>query len=61
MDYRLTVEHIDRLSECAEAKSKARWRKIGHAYRHGDGNGLDLLYRTIPVGGRISLRINDQE
>jgi hypothetical protein len=44
-----------------DSQGKARWRFIGHAYRHADGQGLDVLYRTIPTNGRIALRLNDQK
>ena len=51
--------HAYMVGDRKDNQGKARWRKIGQAYRRGDGQGLDLLYRTIPVNGRIALRIND--
>lgn len=42
-----------------DSQGKARWRFLGNAYRHPDGAGLDLLYRSIPANGRIALRTND--
>ena len=44
-----------------DREGKSRWRFIGQAYRHEDGYGLDVLYRTIPANGRIALRLNDQQ
>lgn len=44
-----------------DREGKARWRFIGQAYKHADGAGFDVLYRTIPVNGRIALRINDKD
>ena len=48
------------VSEKKDREGKARWRRIGFGYRHTDGEGLDVLYKVIPVNGRISLRLNDQ-
>lgn len=44
------------VSDRKDKDGKARWRLIGQAYKLADGAGLDLLYRTIPVNGRIALR-----
>jgi hypothetical protein len=46
------------VSDRKDRDGKARWRLIGQAYRHPDGAGFDLLYRTIPLNGRIALRIH---
>lgn len=46
------------VSDRKDRESKARWRFIGQAYRHADGAGYDLIYRTIPLNGRIALRLN---
>lgn len=52
-DYRAYV-----VSDRKDKEGKARWRQIGFAYRHDDRAGLDLIYRTIPLNGRIALRVN---
>ena len=53
--------HAYAVGDRKDSQGKARWRFLGHAYRHEDGNGFDVLYRTIPVNGRIALRSNDKE
>ena len=48
------------VSDRKDREGKARWRLIGYAYQQADGAGLDVIYRTIPLNGRIALRINKQ-
>jgi hypothetical protein len=36
----------------------AEWLKIGVAFMHKDGMGLDVVLDAVPVDGRIALRIN---
>lgn len=40
---------------------KSRWRKIGHGYRHSNGLGIDILYKVVPINGKITLRPNKAE
>lgn len=35
----------------------AIWTRIGSAWQHTDGNGFNILVGTLPLDGRISLRI----
>ncbi len=37
-------------------EQKSRWTEIGVAFRHKDGNGLDILFEAIPLSGKIVLR-----
>jgi hypothetical protein len=41
----------------------AFWDKIGMAYKHKDGKGLNVQLQSLPIDGRISLRepSNEQE
>jgi hypothetical protein len=36
---------------------KSRWTEIGVAFRHKDGNGLDILIDAVPLSGKIVLRL----
>lgn len=40
----------------ADAEAKARWREIGTAWLHNDGNGLQLRLDALPVDGVVTLR-----
>lgn len=33
------------------------WTRIGSAWPHADGNGFNLQLETVPLDGRITLRI----
>jgi hypothetical protein len=33
------------------------WTRIGAAWAHKDGNGFNIQIETVPLDGRISLRI----
>ena len=35
----------------------AIWTRIGSAWQHADGKGINILIETMPLDGRISLRI----
>jgi hypothetical protein len=36
---------------------KCYWTRIGAAWRHADGNGFNIQIETMPLDGRITLRI----
>lgn len=36
---------------------KAYWTKIGAAWQHNDGEGLNVTLSALPVNGRIVIRI----
>jgi hypothetical protein len=40
----------------ADVEAKARWREIGTAWLHNDGNGLQLRLDALPVDGVVTLR-----
>ncbi len=40
---------------------KARFTEIGVAFPHKDGKGFDILYDAIPLSGRITLRLNEEQ
>ena len=33
------------------------WTRIGSAWLHADGNGFNLQLETVPLDGRITLRV----
>ncbi len=39
-------------------EENAEWLKIGVAFLHKDGMGVDVVLDAVPVDGRIALRIN---
>lgn len=36
---------------------KSYWTRIGSAWQHGDGNGFNIQIETVPLDGRITLRV----
>ena len=42
--------------ENREGADKGFWTKIGAAWDHGDGNGLNLVLTCMPLSGQIVLR-----
>ncbi len=36
---------------------KGFWTRIGAAWPHGDGKGFNIQIETLPLDGRITLRI----
>ena len=36
---------------------KGFWTRIGAAWAHADGNGFNIQIETLPLAGRIPLRI----
>ena len=39
-----------------QTEQKGYWTKIGSAWPHKDGKGLNIVLAALPVGGRIVLR-----
>ena len=37
---------------------KSFWTRIGGAWAHSDGNGFTLQLASLPLTGRITLRVN---
>jgi hypothetical protein len=37
------------------------WIRIGSAWAHADGNGFNIQLETVPLDGRISLRIASEK
>jgi hypothetical protein len=38
-------------------QGEAFWTRIGVAFAHQDGKGFNLLIETVPLDGRITLRV----
>ena len=36
--------------------AKSNWTRVGVAFAHKDGNGLNVELRAIPVSGRLVIR-----
>jgi len=39
----------------------AFWTRIGSAWAHADGKGFNIQIETVPLDGRISLRIPSEK
>ena len=37
------------------------WTRIGSAWPHADGNGFNVQIETVPLDGRITLRIASEK
>ena len=42
-----------------EGAEKANWTRIGVAFPHKDGNGLNVELKAIPVSGKLVIRRHD--
>lgn len=40
-----------------KAGEKSYWDRIGAAFSHKDGQGLDVVLDSFPVDGRVTLRV----
>jgi hypothetical protein len=40
---------------------KGYWTRIGVAWSHADGNGFNVHIETMPLDGRITLRIASEK
>ena len=40
-----------------EGKDKGFWTRIGVAWQHKDGKGFNIQIETVPLDGRIALRV----
>ena len=36
---------------------KSFWTRIGSAWAHADGNGFNIQLESVPLDGRITLRV----
>lgn len=36
---------------------KGFWTRIGSAWQHADGNGFNIQIESVPLDGRITLRV----
>jgi hypothetical protein len=39
----------------------AFWTRIGSAWQHADGKGFNIQIETVPLDGRISLRVPSEK
>ena len=42
-----------------EGAEKANWTRIGVAWPHKDGNGLNVELKAIPVSGKLVMRLHE--
>jgi hypothetical protein len=40
---------------------KSFWTRIGAAWAHADGNGFNIQIETVPLDGRITLRVASEK
>ena len=40
---------------------KGYWTRIGAAWAHADGNGFNIQIETLPLDGRITLRVASEK
>jgi hypothetical protein len=40
-----------------DEQGESFWTRIGVAFPHADGKGFNLLIETVPLDGRITLRV----
>ena len=43
------------------AGSEGFWARIGAAWAHADGNGFNIQIETMPLEGRITLRVPSEK
>ena len=43
-----------------ENDGKGYWDRIGVAWAHGDGKGLNMELACVPVDGRVTLRVRSE-
>lgn len=41
--------------------TESYWTRIGSAWQHADGNGFNIQIETVPLDGRITLRIPSEK
>lgn len=44
-----------------EGKDKGFWTRIGVAWAHKDGKGFNVQIETVPLDGRIALRVASEK
>ena len=55
---RYDVLVVEKYEDHAGAE-KANWTRIGVAWPHKDGNGLNVELKAIPVSGKLVIRWHD--
>lgn len=43
------------------AGKESFWTRIGSAWAHADGQGFNIQIETVPLDGRISLRVPSEK
>ena len=43
--------------EVTDGKDHNFWNKVGAAWNHSDGDGINIVLTVIPLSGKITLRI----
>lgn len=44
-----------------DGKDKGYWTRIGAAWQHKDGKGFNLQLDSVPLDGRIQLRVASEQ
>lgn len=37
-------------------EKRSKWREVGAAFAHKDGEGIDVILEALPTSGRLTLR-----
>jgi len=43
----------------SRGQSQASWTRVGVAFAHKDGKGFDVNLESVPLSGRVVLRLNE--
>lgn len=43
----------------ANGEKKSDWTKVGVAFPHSDGKGINVVLHALPVSGQVVLRIHE--
>jgi hypothetical protein len=56
-----TVREFTTSPEGGKSEKRAMWNKVGSAWLHKDGKGFNVQLESLPVNGRLVIRVNDKE
>lgn len=59
-----SANRFDVYSVCdyeANGEKKSDWTRIGMAFSHADGKGINVLLQAVPLDGKLVLRLHEQK
>ena len=48
---------VYQVRDSSKGKGKGFWTRIGAAWAHNDGQGFNVQLESVPLDGRITLRV----